>query len=71
VLRVVAPLGFSPVGAPGAGKRHFEIGIAGPTALVCAAKQDFGKVEAGFPMKILRKQKTLSRLALAGQRKPA
>jgi hypothetical protein len=34
-------------------------------------KQDFGKVEAGFPMKILREQKTLSRLALAGQCKPA
>jgi hypothetical protein len=32
------------------------------------AKQDFGKVESGFPTKILRKQKTLSRDALAGQR---
>jgi hypothetical protein len=32
------------------------------------SKQDFGKVESGFPTKILRKQKTLSRDALAGQR---
>jgi hypothetical protein len=41
------------------------------TAAPKHAKQAFGKVEAGFPMKILQEQKTLGRLALAGRRKPA
>jgi hypothetical protein len=44
---------------------------ANRSILKISPKQDFGKVEAGFPMKILREQKTLGRLGLADQRKPA
>jgi hypothetical protein len=35
------------------------------------AKQDFGKVETGFPTKILLNQENLSRHPLVDQRMPA